>query len=736
MTVTNGNGHHVALDELAPFAPDVSGVFAPPAIPAQTSAPVTPAVEVTPVGVRDADDQVDDHIPVAVDTAAADDNRLAWERPTDRRPVVAPWVRDASQLRRALAWSIGAALHPVAFHAARGPLYAGRLAAGSPRGAARTVLAVARWTADAGGRERLRALDSKVTAESGAYLALSRQRDDRVKRRVPMVGAGLAVVVAGEAALCTAEPGLFSLVTAAGMLVLGAVGRRSDRPILDSPTTVSGRAPKLTSDVVERALIHCGLPADVSKRIVTKGLEWTAPIAIDGPGWLAEFDLPYGVTVAEVAEKREKLASGLRRPLGAVWPEPESDEHPGRMRLWVGQTTLAKAKAPEWPLLKAGQADIFKPLPFGTDQRLRPVSIPLIFDSVLIGAMPRYGKTMALRVMLLGAALDPHVILYIYELKGTGDLSSPGEQCAHRYASGANDATLQACMNGLTEVYAELERRADLIRSLPKAVCPENKVTPELAHRPGSGLAPILFSIDECQELFGNKEFKDEAARLCVAIIKRGPALGIMLALATQRPTAESLPKDISANMGLRFCLRVAGHVENNTILGTGMSARGVQAYQFGRKDKGIGWLAGLDDDPIVVRSAYVDAPAAERIADRARALRLAAGLLTGQAAGQAVEATDNGPDHRFLGDVLTVMRDDSEHLAVLAGRLADVDQRYQLVDISDPWPAQRLGAALRAAGVEVTKQLWATAVDGTPGNASGITRTAVRTAISRATEV
>ncbi|WP_322753305.1 FtsK/SpoIIIE domain-containing protein [Frankia sp. Cas3] len=721
----NGNGHGpVALDALAPFVPDVL------AIPAVVEA-VAPTVEAPAVGVREVDDQADDHTSMPVDSPAADDDRPVWERPADRRPVVAPWVRDLSQLRRAIAWSVGEALHPVLFHAARGPLYGVRLASGSPRGAVKASSAMIRWAGDGATRDRLAILDAK---DSAAYLALSRQRDDRVRRRTRIGGVGLAAVLAGQSALYVAEPGLFTATTVAGVLALGAVGRRRDRPIIDSPTTVSSRAPKLSSDVVERALANCGLPASIATKIATTGLEWVAPIAIDGPGWLAQFDLPYGVTVAEVADKREKLASGLRRPLGAVWPEPESDEHPGRMRLWVGQTTLAKAKAPAWPLLKAGQADIFKPLPFGTDQRLRPVSIPLIFDSVLIGAMPRYGKTMALRVLLLGAALDPHVVLYVYELKGTGDLSSPGEQVAHRYASGANDATLRATMDGLEEVYAELERRADLIRSLPKAVCPENKITPELAHRPGSGLAPILLSIDECQELFSHKEFKDEATRLCVAIIKRGPALGIMLALATQRPTAESLPKDISANMGLRFCLRVAGHVENNMILGTGMSARGVQAYQFGRKDKGIGWLAGLDDDPIVVRSAYVDAPAAERVADRARALRLAAGLLTGQAAGEAVEATDDGPDHRFLGDVLTVMRDDSEHLAVLAVRLADVDQRYQLD--GDPWQTQRLGGALRAAGAEVTKQLWATAVDGTPGNATGVTRDTVRAAISRAAEV
>jgi len=39
---------------------------------------------------------------------------------------------------------------------------------------------------------------------------------------------------------------------------------------------------------------------------------------------------------------------------------------------------------------------------------------------VLIGSMPRMGKTMALRILLLFAALDVTAEIHAYELKGTG----------------------------------------------------------------------------------------------------------------------------------------------------------------------------------------------------------------------------------------------------------------------------------------------------------------------------
>jgi S-DNA-T family DNA segregation ATPase FtsK/SpoIIIE len=113
----------------------------------------------------------------------------------------------------------------------------------------------------------------------------------------------------------------------------------------------------------------------------------------DGPGWRAEVDLPYGVTAAMVTERREQLASGLRRPLGAVWPEPVTHEHAGRLELWVGGVDVAKSRQGPWPLGRAGQADVFTPVPFGTDVRGRTVKVPLVYHNWLIGAIPRQGKT-------------------------------------------------------------------------------------------------------------------------------------------------------------------------------------------------------------------------------------------------------------------------------------------------------------------------------------------------------
>src|SRR6266702_3635730 len=51
-----------------------------------------------------------------------------------RRAVVAPWLRSGEEFTAVVRWAAGHVGHTAAFHAARAPIYAGRLALRSPRG--------------------------------------------------------------------------------------------------------------------------------------------------------------------------------------------------------------------------------------------------------------------------------------------------------------------------------------------------------------------------------------------------------------------------------------------------------------------------------------------------------------------------------------------------------------------------------------------------------------------------
>jgi S-DNA-T family DNA segregation ATPase FtsK/SpoIIIE len=276
-------------------------------------------------------------------------------------------------------------------------------------------------------------------------------------------------------------------------------------------------------------------------------------------------------------------------------------------------------------------------------------------------------------------------------------------------------------------VHKDLERRAKVIRGLPKDLCPENKVTPELAKDRRLGLHPIAFIVDECQELFSHAEYGQEAGILAEKIIKRGPAMGVFMELATQRPDKKSLPTPISANVSVRLCLRVMGQIENDMILGTSSYKNGLRATTFTKRDKGVMYAVGVEEDAIIVKSAYIDNPAAEAVGKRARVLRKQAGRLTGQAIG---EEQDTGPAVSLIEDVADILQDGEDKLwcQTAVERLAELRPAMY-----SGWTAGQLTDALKPYGVR-TSQTWGRDANGEGKNRIGFEARAVIEAVSKIT--
>ena len=528
-------------------------------------------------------------------------------------------------------------------HLRRVPLYWLRVLARSPIGAARLAGRLHRWAADPEGLAELAGL-----ADNRHYYKVSERHDAEVRRRRRIVAGGvleLVLVLAGAAILL--EP-VTSAWTAAAVLlgvltVLGLGGRSSDAPIVGRVVTADS-SPPITSDLILTALGSLGI-GQLNSAINQAaregrsdgGLGWPRPIREEGKGWRANVDLPPGVTAGDVIERRDRLASGLRRPLSSVWPEADHEQHAGRLILYVAHQPLGRAKQSAWPLLHRGAVDLFEPFPVGVNVRGRSQTMTLMFALAIIGALPRMGKTFFLRLLALAAALDPTAELHLYDMKGGADYLPLGP-VAHRFRVGDEPEDLAYLLEDLRALSADMGRRYKRFRTLGRDVCPEGKVTRALADNRALGLWPVVLIIDECQMAFDDNP---EIVSLVTDLGKRGPAAGIMVLLATQRVDAKSLPTSISSNAVLRFCLKVAGQIENDMVLGTSSYKGGVRATTFDRRDVGIGYLAGEGADPLIVRGSYIDAPAAEKVVARARAARLARGLLTGHAVGEDYAPVD-----------------------------------------------------------------------------------------------
>jgi hypothetical protein len=923
-------------------------------------------------------------------------------------PVMPSWLTDRDELASVVRYHAARHWHATAFHGIRAPQYAVTTLWWAFKGTGRLTSRLMRWWHWTDGW----LLESMAVAAGRAGHADAMRAHTEGKktrsRRGRIIGACAVLILGAILAGIIWVPwwGWLGLAAAA-VIVLAYHGKPKGRPLVQAATVAPRYAPP-TPAIIQHALGSLGIPGINAVLRDERDLTFVTDVHRDGEGWGCDLDLPHGVTSRMILARREQLASGLRRPLSATWPESVPHEHEGRLRLWIGYQDMAKVKPKPWPLLKAGQADIFASVPFGTDPRGRAVTAPLFEVNWLIGSAPGQGKALALdtpvptpsgwtsmgelrdgdlvfgadgqpckvqrawavrydrpcydvefsdgtvitadadhlwfaetrrsrmsdgkrrhyqrsgwtafsrdmehrlarpgvvttaemaaslrvnadqrlnysipvaaplhgehadllvppytlgawlgdgtsaagtitsidrevieeirgedetvsyrrygakaptwnvrglmprlreigvlgnkhipvrylraseeqrRALLAGlldtdgycqgpgrgriagtvyfavtserlardvhalvstlgykpslnvkpvklggrdlgtqwlvtftpadkvfrmqrklqrqittprsssgrryitairpvhsvpvrcitvdsadhlylvgrtcipthntttvrelacaAALDPVCDLWIHELAGKGDLE-PLAQVCERYTSGLDDESVTYAANSVAKLRKELERRSTALKAIPKEQRPDGKVTRELAARRSLGLRPKVCIIDECQILFMHPELGKQAGDDAAYVIRLGRAYGIILILATQRPTGESLPTQISGNVAIRFCLRVAGHLENDIILGTGAHKSGYRATVFRAKtDAGLGWLRG-DDDPQIVRTYYLDLPATGRVAARARAMREQAGVLSGYALGEE----DDAERRRFAADVLAV---------------------------------------------------------------------------------
>ena len=344
-----------------------------------------------------------------------------------------------------------------------------------------------------------------------------------------------------------------------------------------------------------------------------------------------------------------------------------------------------------------------------------------MFALMVVGALPRMGKTFFLRLLILAAALDPTVELHLYDLKGGPDFR-PLEPVAHRFRIGDEPDDLAYLKADIRAIHADMSRRYKTLRNLPRERVPRRQghPRPRRPPRPRPVAGRCWSSTSASWRSTTTPRWSPWSPTSANAA--RPPAS------SSSSPPNASTPSPcrpaISSNAVLRFCLKVAGQVENDMVLGTSMYKAGVRATTFARTDKGVGYLAGEGDDPTIVRTAYLDAPDADTIAARARAARLAAGLLTGDAAG--IDPDPDTSTDSILDHLATVWPPTEEKVwwDDLAERLAAT-----YPGLYGTWTGEQVTAAVKPHGLK-SVQVKRT-VDGLTKNRRGLARTALAAALN-----
>jgi DNA segregation ATPase FtsK/SpoIIIE, S-DNA-T family len=457
--------------------------------------------------------------------------------------------------------------------------------------------------------------------------------------------------------------------------------------------------------MISKALAHLGI-APLNRFFKDGGeLVYTVPARKDGDGTYVQIRLPLGVTADMVAAQRAKLAANLGRAALEVWPT--KGEEDGILDLWVADKGTLGGGAGEWPLLHEGQVDLFEGVPFGLTQRGLVINAPLIGANWLVGGRPGQGKTSALRTLLLGAALDPTAELWVFVMGESPDFDPFTPRLA-RYRMGMEDAVAETAVHALNDLLAEMERRGQVLGQQPGR---PPKVSRKLANKRELGLHPVLCAIDECHELFQHPRYGKRAAELAVRLIKRGRKYGIVLLLATQSPTKDSIPREITRNIACGVAFSVADQIANDGLLGSGKYRAGIRATDLRMTtDRGTCVAVGVTDATFeLVRTFYV--PFEDGIDDVTPVVDRAMALVA--ETGREIEAPEPAEieaapvDH--LADIAYVMRGERRvRTQVVLSRLAEHDP-----DEYEGWSFTDLAAALaehditprKSDGVKVVRQ-------------------------------
>jgi S-DNA-T family DNA segregation ATPase FtsK/SpoIIIE len=104
-------------------------------------------------------------------------------------------------------------------------------------------------------------------------------------------------------------------------------------------------------------------------------------------------------------------------------------------------------------------------------------------------------------------------------------------------------------------------------------------------------------------------------------LVARGRAAGIIMVVATQRPSADVVPTSLRDLFGYRWAFRCSTDASSDTILGHGWANLGYTATDIDPPQRGVGWLLAKGGMPRRIKAAYLNTSLPTRPAAESEAL-------------------------------------------------------------------------------------------------------------------
>ncbi|MEQ7124381.1 cell division protein FtsK [Actinopolymorpha sp. B11F2] len=254
---------------------------------------------------------------------------------------------------------------------------------------------------------------------------------------------------------------------------------------------------------------------------------------------------------------------------------------------------------------------------FGIDEYGDLFGIELATRSLLIGGVSRSGKSgfISNGVGHMSQCTDTRIILIdgkIVELILWRDIAD--------FFVGPE---IDLAIHVLTQLQAEMNGRYDWLTARRR-----RKVVK------GDGMDLITVWIDELSvftSVYGSKDQQERFLALLMDLVQRGPAAGIFVCAATQRPSADIVPTRVRDVFNYRIAFRSTTEASSDIILGTGWADKGYDASKIPTNRPGVGYCLAEESRPFKFRSVYLEDHEIDTLVARSMSIRH--GLTRGGAA-------------------------------------------------------------------------------------------------------
>ena len=270
-------------------------------------------------------------------------------------------------------------------------------------------------------------------------------------------------------------------------------------------------------------------------------------------------------------------------------------------------TTITTPAVPVFPL------SMFSAVHLGIDENGEHVHVLLGERNMLLGGEPGGGKSNALNLIVAHGALSCDCKLILIDGKQVE--LGPWRHCADKFIGPSMTDALAA----LCQLQQIMNDRYDTLLAAGL-----RKITP------GTGEPIYLVVIDEYayfSATVGDRKQQAEFSALTRDLVARGRAAGVIVILATQRPSHQVIDPSLRDLFGYRWAFRCTTDSSSDTVLGHGWAGEGYTAASIDPLARGVSWLLSETGTPRRIKAAYLPD-------DDIRHLARHAAQLRGQAAG------------------------------------------------------------------------------------------------------